>query len=315
MASAATVSNTVDSEFPVTLEPLTLEPVMPAYPAGSLIRYYLDTHSGLHYTVIILKTGEALQVKSADKTVKGQITFPSFKAWYDTLPGSPNIDTFDVTLGKGAPIRSTGIEHLTSLPKITNTHGDIFAWNRTIVKVLLELAPDLVHSRTFVENYNKMVSLLVKYMPNLMTSPYTYIKQYDPKLLSMKPSTLLYGWMESLPVLWYEDYTNGRICRDMYSLSAEERNTAKEQIVASCKMCIETIAPYLTSRLTAKREMCDALTRLRVSNKVLKHNSYKYANLEYKYKEMAKIMEHYESEVSKYTDIVKKCEESLSSSA
>lgn len=236
--------------------PILSTPEMPTYTVGSMIRYYPSETKDEHYTALQLKTGEVLQLKSPNPMVRKQLKFASFAAWYETLPGSPDPATFKVLVGKGSLVDSPSLSHLECFPEANKTIGDIYKWNRNIIPIMMELTPNLLHDPTFVKEYNAFTSLLTKYAANLMII-YTKIEKYNPShLLQLIPEEYGVGWFKNLSLAWIDDYYGMSAGRRRVPaspvLSAAEKFTAKSQITASLKACIDAITPTLYDILCVK---------------------------------------------------------------
>jgi hypothetical protein len=263
--------------------PMIPVPELPTYSTGSLIRYYPVETNDEHYTVLQLKSGEVLQLKSTNPMVRKQLKFPTFASWYETLTGSPDPATFKVLVGKGSPFDSPSLSHLESFPDADKTIGDIYLWNRNIIPIMMELTPHLLHNPTFVKKYNTFTSLLTKYAANLMLT-YTKIEKYNPSHLLLLIPGEYGGWFKNLALTWIDDYLGMSAGRRLEPappiLSTAEKFTAKSQIIASLKACIDVISPTLYNILYVKYKNIKAKSLLDVYIRRLKSNEHAIKKLE-----------------------------------
>lgn len=281
---------------------------LPNYTIGSMIRYYPLETKDEHYTVLQLNTGEVLQLKSPNHLVRKQLKFASFAAWYETLPGSPDPKLFKVTPGKGSPFRALNITHFESLPDSNKDSrlGDIYKWNRDIINIMSELRPDLLHNTAFVETYNVLTKLLKKYEANLMILYYCYDKYNPEYLLKFAPGPNNLGrysyWFKDMSLTWFDNYDDDsywyRSLRESIPvLSAAEKFTAKSQITAAFKACVDTIKSELYPILLTKYKNRQAKHYLGIYTRRLKANERAMEKLEAKHKKLEDMASYYALEI------------------
>jgi hypothetical protein len=273
-----------DAEIPVsaTTAPTTVAD-MPSYPTNTFIRYYPTEGKDEHYTALQLKTGEALQVKSPNKMERTPQKFANMQAWRDSLPGTPDITAFKVTMGAGgATFDLSKTSHLAPLPPMEDRDSDIYCWNRQIVKVLLEFAPDLLENPIFGENYNTIVETLKKYENKKLilagSSSYVY---NSTKLLSASKLTYAYDHQilfTCLPlrfVIYHRHHE--RLTAGLPS--DEEIETVINVIGRALNACIDVIKPRLEPILKAKYKLASATINLSHYNRLSKNNKTKIERL------------------------------------
>jgi hypothetical protein len=255
---------------------------LPVYPTGSMIRYYPSETKDEHYTVLQLKTGEVLQLKSPNQMVRTQLKFASFAAWYETLSGSPDAAAFKVQLGKESVFVSPKTAHLESLPDYDKNlnSGDIYKWNRMIVRLISELTPELLQNPSFVDNYNTLTKLLKRYETNLMMV-YDYMDRYNPDYILKLIPAPNYGrssyWFQHLPLTWCDEYRDGpawyksSASREP-SISNEEKAEVRRQITESLQRCIDAVKPTLYEPLAAVYRYSRAKYELSICKRSLKVN-------------------------------------------
>jgi hypothetical protein len=263
-----------DAEIPVSAT--TVPTDIPSYPANTFIRYYPTEGKGEHYTALQLKTGEVLQVKSTNKMVKPNLKFTNFQAWRDSLPGTPDITAFKVTIGAGgATLDISKASHLTPLPPMEDRYNDIYCWNRQILKVLLEFTPDLLENPTFVENYNTIVETLKKYEKKcLILAGRSIYTGGLARLLSNSKPTYGQNWFNCLE-LRFDDYYR----RPANLPPKEEIETVKGVIGRALNECIDIIKPRLEPILKAKDTLALATMHMSSYCRSSKNNKAKIERL------------------------------------
>jgi hypothetical protein len=263
-----------DADIPSVSATTTTE--IPSYPANTLIRYYPTEGKDEHYTALQLKTGEVLQVKSANKMVRKSLKFTNFQAWRDSLPGTPDTAAFKVIMGTGgATLDLSKASHLAPLPPMEDRYNDIYCWNRQITKVLLEFAPDLLENPAFVENYNMIVETLNKYENKslIVAGRSTYTGDLD-RLLSKHVPTYGQTWFDCLHIR-FDDYYR----RPANLPPKEEIETVKGIIGNALPVCIDVIKPRLEPILKAKDKLASASLNLSSYHRVSKNNKTKIERL------------------------------------
>lgn len=291
--------------------PILSTPELPTYTVDSMIRYYPSETKDEHYTALQLKTGEVLQLKSPNSMARKQLKFASFAAWYETLPGSPDPATFKVQLGKGSVFVSPNTAHLESLPDYDKSlsSGDIYKWNRIIVRLISELTPDLLQNPSFVDNYNTLTKLLKRYETNLMMG-YDYMDRYNPDYILKLIPAPNYGrssyWFQHLPLTWCDEYRDGpawykSLALREPSISKEEKAEVRRQITESLQGCIDAVKPTLYEPLAAvyrysraKYELSICKRRLKVNDRAMKKIEDRRKYLEEMANKYARIVIDYE---------------------
>jgi hypothetical protein len=281
-----------DAEIPSVFATTAAD--IPSYPANTFIRYYPTEGKDEHYTILQLKTGEVLQVKSVNKMVRKPLKFTNFQAWYDTLPGAPDIAAFKVAMGAGgATLDLSKASHLTPLPPMEDRYNDIYCWNRQIVKVLLEFAPDLLENPTFVENYNTIVETLKKYEDKslILTGGSVYSGGLS-RLLSKSEPRHGQIWFNCLQIR-FDDYYR----RPANLPPKEEIEIVKGLIGDALHKCIDVSEPRLESILKAKDELASVSLSLSHYRRISKNNKTKIERLVAHQLSLEKGVLKYEGEV------------------
>ena len=160
---------------------ITLIPRMSSqttYAPGTLFRIFTADNSK-HYTALLLKDGQVLELKNPDTSKKE--TFPSLIMWRASHGATEDDVKVDASKGSGVVIGSD-----TNGFNYPATFSRVYRWVQWCYSIVKEAAPQLLKSEEFKLAYNNMVELCSKHIGEL-----TIWCNYSPGINRYNPDNIL----------------------------------------------------------------------------------------------------------------------------
>jgi len=237
---------------------------MSSYNPGTIFRSYPTVESenttveSKHYTAVLLKNGNVLEVKNPDS--RDKTTFDSLEAWLAARPnGALKIDaskSFGIVIGSD----TDGFNYPTD-------RDCAYYWVRWCYSIVKEAAPQLLKSEEFKIAYNNMVLVCAKYKYILKDYEFKYngkFGRYGPSNIKVNKEDYLSGFSGYIRKYYVRDNTYHYI-NDNTEISAE--------IAAAYLAVVNIIKPEIKCYMNKNYEI--ATLEKKISEAQRKINCYK----------------------------------------
>ncbi len=234
---------------------------MSSYNPGTMFRIYAADNSK-HYTAVLLKDGQVLEVKNPDTGKKE--TFPSLTMWRASHSATEEDVKVDASKSSGIVIGSDtgGINYPTEKART-------YKWVQWCYSIVKEAAPQLLKSEEFKSAYNNMVELCTKHKQELTDwrSYSSGTSRYSPNNIHIATKNQYRGEMSGFPGSFqYQYYSYSPYSGPGHKrYSKEEYDKASSEIGAAYVAIVNIIKPEIESYMTKKYNI--ATTEKDISNK------------------------------------------------
>lgn len=244
----------------------TSNPRMSSYAPGTTFRIYTNdspsisfpTTGSKHYTAVLLKDGQVLEVKNPDTGKKE--TFPSLTEWCNARGVTENDVKVDSSKGSGIVVGSdtNGFNYPTE-------RGSSYTWVKWLYQMVGEGAPQLLKSEEFKTLYNQMVELCNKHKQELRHWDYNFSgkSRYSPQ--NLKNNYISAKWTSYPGYFYNENYTFGQ-----KRYSAAEYDAARGEIVKVYKKICYIVEPLISDYMTKKHNILTTQRKIAQSNAAIK---------------------------------------------
>lgn len=221
---------------------------MSSYNPGTLFRIYAADNSK-HYTAVLLKDGQVLEVKNPDTGKKE--TFPSLTVWRASHSATEEDVKVDASKGSGVIIGSdtNGFNYPTEKART-------YKWVQWCYSIVKEAAPQLLNSEEFKAAYNNMVEDCTKHKQELTDwrSYSSGINRYSPDNIHIATKNQYRGEMSGFPGYFqYQYYSHFPYSRpDHKRYTKEDYDKATTEIGAAYIAIVNIIKPEIESYMTKK---------------------------------------------------------------
>lgn len=257
---------------------------------GTLFR--LTTADGSkHCTAVVCKNGSLYEVKNQISTARE--TFESLEAWQQAR-GTDLLLTTD-TSKAGGPLIQTGKTHGFNYPVEKES---AFRWLQWVYSILLEAAPQLLHTETLKAAYNKMVAVSSENKARIRTyyyriCSYSSSSRYSKDNLRIIPNSHN-GWNG-----W-----NGYYCgfHREYEFSGSERekyNNVRKEIAEQYRIIVEIISPAVEEYMSSRYELLTKKYYISKIKRRVKHLENKKTKIEKEIEEGKNKLEEQLAELAK----------------
>jgi hypothetical protein len=249
---------------------------------GTLFRVYTADKSK-HYTAVLLRDGQVLEVKNPDPDSKTGMKFPSLTMWRASHGASEEDLVVDASKGRGVVVGSetNGFNY----PQEFHT---AYAWARWCFEILKELAPQLLNSEALKLAYNHMVELCTKHKQELRCFYYsnTGLNRYSSSHIRWDEKK---EWSGFEGYFYYYNFNYSPysgVGHKRYSKA--DYDEARKEIVAAYKVILDIIKPEIEAPMSKKYKLVEAQKKIHDSQKYIK-------KLEQKVTDFHKSIEWYKS--------------------
>ncbi len=277
---------------------LVIPSKMSSYNPGTLFRVYTADKSK-HYTAVLLKDGQVLEVKNPDTGKKE--TFPSFTMWRASHGATEEDVKVDNSKSSGVVIGSD-----TSGFNYPPAFGRVYRWAQWCYSIVKEAAPQLLKSEEFKLAYNNMVELCTKHIQEL-TDWRNYspaMNRYNPDNILISPKGQYRAEMSGFPGCFQYRYYN----HSPYSGPGHKRYTkedydkAASEIGAAYVAIVNIIKPEIEGYMSKKYKIAKTVNDISYRRSAIKRYEKKLSALQ-------GTIDCYKSYIQKDTDTLAKLEE------
>ncbi len=249
---------------------------MSSYNPGTMFRIYSADNSK-HYTAVLLKDGQVLEVKNPDTGKKE--TFPSLTMWRASHSATEEDVKVDASKSSGVVIGSD-----TSGFNYPTEKYSAYKWIQWCYSIVKEAAPQLLKSEEFKATYNKMVELCTKYKQELSDwrRYNTGVDRYKPDNILVATKNQYRGEMSGFPGRFqYQHYSYSP-----YSGPGHKRYTATDyteagnELAATYVAIINIIKPEIESYMTKKYNIAKTENDIRYRQAAIKRYEKKLSKLQ-----------------------------------
>jgi hypothetical protein len=261
-----------------------------SYSPGTLFRIYAADNSK-HYTAVLLKDGQVLEVKNPDTGKKE--TFPSLTMWRASHGATEENVKADESKGVGVVMGSdtNGFNYP------TEKHY-AYKWVQWCYSIVKEAAPQLLDSEEFKVAYNNMVELCTKHKQELADwrSYSSTYNRYNPNNILINGKNQYRGDMSGFPGRFQYQY----YYTSPYSGAGHKRYTtadydnASTEIGAAYVAVVNIIKPQIEDYMTKKHNIAK-------TEKVIKDKQMAIKRTEKKLIALQSTVDWYKSYIEKET--------------
>jgi hypothetical protein len=263
-----------------------------SYAPGTTFRIYTADNSK-HYTAVLLKDGQVLEVKNPDTGTK--TTFPSLTMWCASHAATEEDVKVDASKGSGIVIGTD-----TNGFNYPNGNHSAFNWIKWCYSIVKEIAPQLLDSSEFKIAYNNMVEIITKHKQEL----YDYNnynsgdRRYSLYNIHFDDSNKAYAskWCGYNGRFQcdnnYSTYYSGTKNKNGYS--KDDCDKARTEIVSAYKTILDIINPKITDLMDKKFKIARAEKDIRYSQAAIKRTQNKLDKLKV-------TIDWYKSDIEKQT--------------
>jgi hypothetical protein len=270
---------------------------MYSYNPGTMFRIYAADNSK-HYTAVLLKDGQVLEVKNPDTGKKE--TFPSLTMWRASHSATEEDVKVDASKSSGIVIGSD-----TSGFNYPTEKYSAYRWIQWCYSIVKEAAPQLLNSEEFKTAYNKMVELCTKHKQELSEwrNYNTGMNRYHPINIHIATKNQYPGEFPGRFHYQYYSYSP-------YSEPGHKRYTATDyteagnELAAAYVAIVNIIKPEIESYMTKKYNIAETENDIRYRRSAIKRYEKKVSKLQYE-------INWYKSYIEKDTDTLAKLQEEL----
>jgi hypothetical protein len=272
-----------------------------SYAPGTLFRIY-STDNSKHYTAVLLKDGQVLELKNPDTGTRE--TFPGLSMWRASHGAAEDEVQVDSSKGIGVVMGSdtNGYNYLTE-------KHPAYKWIQWCYSIVKEAAPQLLKSEEFKTTYNKMVELCTKYKQEL-----TDWRRYNTGVDRYKPDNIHIvtnknqwrGEMSGFPGRFqYQSYSYSPYSGPGHKrYSKEDYDKATTEIGAAYVAVVTIIKPEIESYMTKKYNVAK-------TEKDIRNNQAAIKRYEKKLSALQSTIDYYKSYIQKDTATLAKLQEEL----
>jgi hypothetical protein len=268
-----------------------------SYAPGTLFRIYSNNNSK-HYTAVLLKDGQVLEIKNPD-TGKRE-TFPGLSMWRASHGAAEDEVHIDSSKGVGVVMDSdtNGYNYLTE-------KHPAYKWIQWCYSIIKEVAPQLLSSEEFRAAYNNMAEICTKHKQELTDwrSYSSGVNRYNPDNVLLVAKNQYRGEMNGFPGRFqyqyysYSPYTGPGHKR----YSKDDYDKASTEISAAYVAVVNLIKPQIEDYMSKKHKMFVAQNKISQSKAAVKRYLKKIDQLQSSIK-------WYETYVKRETDNIDKLE-------
>ena len=276
---------------------------MSSYNPGTMFRIYSADNSK-HYTAVLLKDGQVLEVKNPDTGKKE--TFPSLTMWRASHSAAEEDVKVDASKSSGVVIGSdtNGFNYPTE-------KHNAYKWIQWCYSIVKKAAPQLLKSEEFKAAYNNMVEVCTKYKQEL-TDWRNYgsgINRYSPSNIRVATKNQYRGEMSGFPGSFqYQYYSNSPYSGPGYKrYSKEDYDKASNEIGAAYVTIVNIIKPEIENYMDKKYKIALTEKNIRDKRSAIKRYEKKLSKLQNE-------INWYKSYIEKDTATLAKLEEEFISS-
>jgi hypothetical protein len=218
------------------------------YPKGESLTSPYTADNSKHYTALLLKDGQVLELKNPDSNKKE--TFPSFTMWRASHGATEDEVKVDASKGSGVVIGSD-----TNGFNYPPAFGRVYRWVQWCYSIVKEASPQLLKSEEFKLAYNNMVELCNKHIGELTDwRNYTGMNRYNTDNILICPKGQYRGEMCGFPGQFQYQYYS----HSPYSGPGYKRYTTTDYAEASAEIgagyvaIVNIIKPEIESYMTKK---------------------------------------------------------------
>jgi hypothetical protein len=253
-----------------------------SYSPGTLFRIYAADNSK-HYTAVLLKDGQVLEVKNPD-TGKRE-TFPGLSMWRASHSATEDEVKVDFSKGVGVVIGS----NTNGFNYPTEKHS-AYNWVKWCYSIVTEAVPQLLDSEEFKTAYNNMVDLLTKHKKEL-SDYHTYgsgVNCYSPYNIRYEVNNNPYGskWC-GFNGHFKNDYYHHSYHHSYYSggksttgYSKDDYDKARTEIVSAYKTILDIIKPKIEDHMNKKFKIAKTEKDIRDKQAAIKRTEKKLIALQ-----------------------------------
>lgn len=249
---------------------------MSSYNPGTMFRIYSADNSK-HYTAVILKDGQVLEVKNPDTGKKE--TFPSLTMWRASHSATEEDIKVDASKSSGVVIGSDTSDF--NYP--TEKHY-AYKWVQWCYSIVKEAAQQLLKSEEFKLAYNNMVELCTKHKQEL-TDYRNYsssMNRYSLNNILIATKNQYCGEMSGFP---------GRFQYQIYSYSpysgvghkrytARDYTQAGDELGAAYVAIVNIIKPEIETYMTKQHKIAQTKNDISYRQAAIKRYEKKLSNLQ-----------------------------------
>jgi len=273
---------------------------MSSYNPGTMFRIYAADNSK-HYTAVLLKDGQVLEVKNPDTGKKE--TFPSLTMWRASHGATEEDVKVDASKSSGVVIGSDtgGINYP------TEKHY-AYKWVQWCYSIVKEAAPQLLNSEEFKAAYNNMVEFCTKHKQELTDwrSYSSSMNRYSPNNILIAAKNQYYGEMCGFPGRFQYQYYS----HSPYSGVGHKRYTATDyteagnELGAAYVAIVNIIKPEIEGYMTKKHKIAQTKNDISYRQAAIKRYEKKLSALQ-------GTIDCYKSYIEKDTAALAKLQEEL----
>ena len=249
---------------------------MTSYNPGTMFRIYSADNSK-HYTAVLLKDGQVLEVKNPDTGKKE--TFPSLTMWRASHGATEEDVKVDASKSSGVVIGSD-----TNGFNYPPAFGRVYRWVQWCYSIVKEAAPELLKSEEFKTAYNNMVELCTKHMQEL-TDWRSYspgINRYNPSNIRIATKNQYRGEMSGFPGSFqYQYYSNSPYSGPGYKrYTKEDYDKATSEIGEAYVAIVNIIKPEIEDYMAKKYKIAQTENDIRYRRSAIKRYEKKLSALQ-----------------------------------